>query len=210
MSCPVQEGPSCPPGFSPPLTHPACRSLGCTPPGPQPPKAGFWGSLLLGAPAPQPGGGRQQPLQPPGLDPCRTSPAPQMRDGELRWQRDRLGPREGRIQVAAQLTGSRRRERYPPCGPGSHPGLSRALIDRCRDPSLLPPAGQVPHLQAQLWQGNSDLRLAQSSLPQSWGKKASSRVRGPESPPLAFLSRLPPNPDVCFPQAAPVGGARWS
>lgn len=82
-----------------------------------------------------------------------------MQDGELRWQRDRLGPREGRCQAAAQLTGSRRRERYPPGGPVSHPGLGWALTDRCRDPSLLPPAGQVPHLQAQLQQGNSNLQV---------------------------------------------------
>lgn len=146
------------------------------------------------------------PLQTPGLDPCRTSPAPQTRDGELRWQRDRLGPRERRGQIVAQLTGSHRRECYPPCGPASR--QSWVLIDRCR-------GHHYCHLLARYLtcRLSSDkvilmFRLVQSFLAQPQGKKASSGVTGPESPPLAFLSRLPPNPDVCVPQRHSAGGAR--
>lgn len=138
------------------------------------------------------------PLQTPGLDPCRTSPAPQTRGGELRWQRDRLGPRERRGQVVAQLTGSHRRECYPPRGPASH--QSWVLIDRCRGHHYCHLLAR--YLTCRLSSGKVILmfRLVQSFLAQPQGKKASSRVTGPESPPLAFLSHLPPNPDVCFPQ----------
>lgn len=58
LSCPMQEGPSCPLGFSPLLTHPACTTLGCTLPAP---KGWLLGQAPPGSTCPQPGGGRQQP-----------------------------------------------------------------------------------------------------------------------------------------------------
>lgn len=143
MSCPVQEGPSCPPGFSPPLTHPYWQELRLHALRPPAPKGWLPGQPPPGSTCPQPGGGRQQPLQPPGLDPCRTSVLPPDARRRAEVAEGQIGPREGRIQVAAQLTGSRRRERYPTMWACSHPGLGSGLIDRRRDPSL-PPAGQVP------------------------------------------------------------------
>lgn len=182
-----------PSDFSPLLTHPACTTLGCTPPTP---KGWLLGQAPPGSTCP-PAWGRQTaaPCRP--LDPCRTSPAPQTREGELRWQRDSLGPRERRCQIVAQLAGSHRRECYP-LGPASH--QSWVLIDRCR-------GHHYCHLLARYFTCRLSsckvilmFRLEQSFLAQPQGKKASSRVTGPESPPLAFLSHLPPNPDVCVPQ----------